>query len=140
MHAYVQFSQNHLLKRVSLPHCISLPSLKKRGGASLVAQMVKILPAVQETQVWSLGQVVPLEKEMATDSIILAWKIPQRSLAGYSLWSQKELDTTVWIHFVKNKVPIGAWVYLLVLCLVPLVYISVFVPLPFCLDECSFVV
>ena len=102
--------------------------------------MVKILPAVQETQVRSLGQVVSLEKEMATDSIILAWKIPQRSLAGYSPWSHKELDTTVWIHFVKNKVPIGAWVYLLVLCLVPLVYISVFVPLPFCLDECSFVV
>ena len=57
--------------------------------------MVKILPAVQETQVRSLGQVVPLEKEMATDSIILAWKIPQRSLAGYSPWSHKELDTTV---------------------------------------------
>ena len=60
---------------------------------------------VQETQIWSLGQVVPLEKEMATNSIILAWKIPQRSLAGYSLWSLKELDTIAWIHFVKNKVP-----------------------------------
>ena len=79
-----------------MPHCISLPSLKKKKNrASLVAQMVKILPAVQETQVRSLGQVVPLEKEMATDSIILAWKIPQRSLAGYSPWSHKELDTTV---------------------------------------------
>ena len=39
--------------------------------------------------------------------------------------------------FVKNKVPIGAWVYFY---LVPLVYISVFVPVPYCLDDCSFVV
>ena len=44
--------------------------------ASLVAQMVKNLPAMQETQVWSLGQEDPLEKEMATHSSILAWKIP----------------------------------------------------------------
>ena len=42
--------------------------------------------------------------------------------------------------FVKNKVPIGAWVYLWILYLVPLVYISVFVPVPYCLDDCSFVV
>ena len=44
--------------------------------ASLVAQMVKNLPAVQETQVHSLGWKVPLEKEMATHSRNLAWKIP----------------------------------------------------------------
>ena len=42
--------------------------------------------------------------------------------------------------FVKNKLPIGAWVYLWVFYLVPLVYISVFVPVPYCLDDCSFVV
>ena len=41
-----------------------------------VAQMVKSLPAVQETQVQSLGQEDPLEEEMATHSSILAWKIP----------------------------------------------------------------
>ena len=45
------------------------------GGASLVAQLVKILPAVQETWVWSLGWEDPLEKEMATHSSIIAWKI-----------------------------------------------------------------
>ena len=45
-------------------------------GASLVAQMVKNFPAVQETQVRSLGQEDPLEKGMATDSSILAWRIP----------------------------------------------------------------
>ena len=44
--------------------------------ASLVAQTVKRLPAMRETQVRSLGWDVPLEKEMATHSSILAWKIP----------------------------------------------------------------
>ena len=44
--------------------------------ASLVAQMVKNLPAMHETQVRSLGQEDALEKEMATHSSILAWKIP----------------------------------------------------------------
>ena len=41
-----------------------------------MAQMVKHLLAMQETQVRSLGQKDPLEKEMATHSSILAWKIP----------------------------------------------------------------
>ena len=41
-----------------------------------VAQMAKNLPAMQETQVRSLGQEDPLEKGMATHSGILAWRIP----------------------------------------------------------------
>ena len=44
--------------------------------ASLVAQMVKHLPAVRETWVRSPGGEDPLEKEMATHSSIFAWKIP----------------------------------------------------------------
>ena len=44
--------------------------------ASLVTQMVKNLPAMQETQILSLGWEDPLEKEMATHSSILAWRIP----------------------------------------------------------------
>ena len=44
--------------------------------ASLVAQVVKRLPAMQETQVQSLGWEGPLEKEMTIHSSILAWKIP----------------------------------------------------------------
>ena len=44
--------------------------------ASLVAQVVKNAPAMQETQVQSLGREDPLEKEMATHSSILAWEIP----------------------------------------------------------------
>ena len=44
--------------------------------ASLAAQTVKHLSAMQETQVQSLGWEDPLEKEMAAHSSILAWKIP----------------------------------------------------------------
>ena len=46
------------------------------GFLSLVAQMLKRLPAVWETWVQSLGQEGSLEKEMATHSSILAWRIP----------------------------------------------------------------
>ena len=57
--------------------------------------MVKNLPAMQETQIQSLGRKDPLEEGMATHSSILAWEIPgQRSLVGYSPWSQKESDMT----------------------------------------------
>ena len=45
-------------------------------NALLVAQMVKNLPAVQETQVQSLGREDPLEKEIATHFSILTWRIP----------------------------------------------------------------
>ena len=45
-------------------------------GASLVAQTVKCLPAMRGTRVRSLGQEDPLEKEVATHSSTLAWKIP----------------------------------------------------------------
>ena len=57
--------------------------------------MVKNLPANAGMRVQSLGQEDPLEKEMATNCSILAWKIHrQRSLAGYSPGVAKELDMT----------------------------------------------
>ena len=46
------------------------------AGLPLVAQWVKNLPIMQETQVRSLGQEDPLEKGMATHSRILAWRVP----------------------------------------------------------------
>ena len=48
----------------------------KVKGASLVMQMVKNLPIMQETWVRSLGREDPLEKGMATNSSIFAWRIP----------------------------------------------------------------
>ena len=58
---------------------------------SLVAQMVKSLPAMQETWVRSLAWEDPLEKEMATHSTILAWKIPWMDEPGrlQSMGSQR---------------------------------------------------
>ena len=64
--------------------------------ASLGAQMVKRLSAMQETRVRSLGREDPLEKEMATHSSTLTWKIPWTEEPGRlkNLWGRKESDTT----------------------------------------------
>ena len=58
--------------------------------------MVKNLPTMQETQVQSLGQEDPLEKGMATHSLVFmpGESHGQRSLVGYSPWVLKESDTT----------------------------------------------
>ena len=71
------------------------PSLDLGDGASLIAQLVNYLLAVQETRVRFLGQEDPLEKEMATHSSILAWRIPwpEEPFRLQSMGSQ-ELDTT----------------------------------------------
>ena len=50
--------------------------------ASLIVQLVKNMSAMQETWVQSLGQVDPLEKEMANHSSILAWKMPRTEEPG----------------------------------------------------------
>ena len=67
-------------------------------GAFLVVQMVKSLPAIWETEVWSLGWESSLEKEMAAHSRTLAWRIPwMGGLVGYSPWGLKESDMTEWL-------------------------------------------
>ena len=92
--------------------------------ASLVAQMVRSPPAMQETWVWSLSQEDPLEKEMATHSTILAWEIPwteepdtlqsmgsQKSQTGLSNWTRfkvrykSEPECKLWT-LVNNNVSI----------------------------------
>ena len=56
--------------------------MEPQSQASLVAQMVKNLPAMQETWVPSLGQEDTLEEGMATHFSILAWRIPWTEEAG----------------------------------------------------------
>ena len=64
-------------------------------GASPVAQLVKNLPAMQETWVQSWGQEDPLEKEMTTYSSILAWRISwTEEPAGLQSMESQESDTT----------------------------------------------
>ena len=64
--------------------------------------MVKRLPAVQETWVQSLGGEDPLEKEMATHSSTLAWKIPWTEEPGRP-WGRKESEMTERLHFLLNE-------------------------------------
>ena len=60
-----------------------------------MAQGVKHLPVMGETQVRSLGQEDALERLMVTHSGILTWRIPwTEELAGYSQWGRKEGDRT----------------------------------------------
>ena len=71
---------------------------------SLVVQLVKNLPVMQETWIQSLGWEDPLEEGMVIHSNILAWRIPmERSLAGCSAWGRK-LDMTERLstHFILN--------------------------------------
>ena len=73
----------------------SLTFIKRLLGVSLVAQVLKHLPAMQGTQIQSLGREDPLEKEWQPTPVFLPGEFHgQRSLAGYSPWSHRELDTT----------------------------------------------
>ena len=66
--------------------------------------VVKNLPAIQETQVWSLGHADPLEKEMATHSIFLPGESQgHRSLVGYSPYDHKESDMTERLTLSASK-------------------------------------
>ena len=76
----------------------------------MVAQAVKHLPAVQETWVRPLGWEDPLEKDMATHSSTLAWRIPWTEDPG-SPWGRKGSGTIERLHFhfhhreVMRKIP-----------------------------------
>ena len=108
----------------------SIPWLRRSPGegigyplqyswASLVAQLVKNLPAMQETWVWFLGWEDPLEKWKATHSSILAWRIH----GLYSPWSHKQSDMTEWlslspsssIYPLHTDAPLGVFPVLLFL-------------------------
>ena len=69
------------------------PQWDKSSKIKLVAQWVKNLPTMRETQVQSLGREDPLEREMATHASILAWRIPEEP-GGLQSMGSRELDTT----------------------------------------------
>ena len=84
----------NLLHVISTCNMLLLPTFEHlfTYQASLVTQMVKNLPVMQETQVRSLGWEGPLEKGMATHPSVLAWEIHgQRSLMRYSPWGHKRV-------------------------------------------------
>ena len=93
-------STNSLTILYTIKHICSFPgfSTKKKKSTSAVfflifpgGSMVKRLPTIRETQVWSLGWEDPLEKKMATHSSTLAWKIPWTEERGrlQSMGSQR---------------------------------------------------
>ena len=78
---------------------------------------------------------------MVLESVLVSffykcWPVFSASLAKEIVFS----PLYILASFVKDKVPIGAWIYLWVFYFVPSIYISVFVPGPYCLDDYSFVV
>ena len=83
----------------------------RRGGVTLGfpgGTVIKTLPAMQESQVQSLGGDDPLEKETAICSSILPGESHgQRSLAGYSPWGHKELDMTEQLNN-KDDIPLSS--------------------------------
>ena len=103
---YCSFRQ--LTKRAHLDNnclffCPLCPCNILMKGASLVAPTVKCLPTMRETQVQSLGQEDPLEKEMQPTPVFLPGKSHGlRNLLGYSPWGRKESDTTEWLHFLTS--------------------------------------
>ena len=64
------------VEHFKLSNFLQKPMRPKLIGASLIVQLVKNLSAMQETRVQFLGREDPLEKETATHSSILAWRIP----------------------------------------------------------------
>ena len=100
------FPQNNLV----IASRVSFTSDAKFRGASLLAQLVNNLSAVQETWVQFLDGEDPLEKEMAIHSSILAWRIPQTEEYGrlQSMGSQ-ELDMTLQLNHQTTTTKVQYW-------------------------------
>ena len=83
-------------------------------------------------------------------SLFLCMVLESVLVSFFYTWLTSSPSTTYWrdclsplyifASFVKDKVSIDMWIYLCAFYFVPLIYISVFVPVPYCLDDCGFVV
>ena len=98
----------HWICEKSLFPFANLCCVRQISGASLVVQRVKRLPARRETSVWSLGRKDLLEKEMATHSSILAWRIPWMEESGRlkPMGLQKvghDWATSLWLFTFSGK-------------------------------------
>ena len=105
---FLKLYKDHTLKLFfNLRNVSSNSSIYKRiYGASLVAQVVKNPPAMQDPLVWSLGWEDPLEEGMATHSSILAWRDSpwtEEPRGGCSLWSRKELESIEWLSTASTR-------------------------------------
>ena len=83
--------------------------IKRINIITWIVWIVKNLPAMQETWVWSLGQVYPLKEGMATQSSLLAWRIPWTEKPGrlQSMGPQRvrhDWGTNTWIQLLGNLI------------------------------------
>ena len=79
---------------MTITNNLKLSGLKQQPWASLIAQLVKNPPAMQETLGSIPGLGIFLEEGMATHSSIIAWRIPMNRGAWQAPWGHKESDTT----------------------------------------------
>ena len=138
----VQLFQQHLLKRLPLLHYIVFAPLSKINQqyacgsvcwTSPGAQVVKNVPAMQETWVWSLGQEDPLGKGMATHSSIIAWEIPWTEEPGGLQSIGLHRVTHDWSSLARTHPHCWA------LYSVPLICFSILSAISCYLDYCSFI-
>ena len=114
------FQETIQLYRVSIWKSVSLSPrfIYQVLWASMVAQMVKRLPAMGETQVWSLGWEIPWRRKWQPTPELLPEKFHgQRSLVGYGPWGRKESDMTEQLytqshaaHLLRVTCETGGWV------------------------------
>ena len=84
------------------PCCFPLSILKEGRGASLVAQTVQNLPAIQETWIQSLDREHPVKKGMATHSSILAWRIPWTKKSGGLQFMGSQRVRHNWMNYHRH--------------------------------------
>ena len=90
----------HSFWEVKTLMCNNSVFCKMLSASNTMPQRLKYLPAMKKTWVRSLGQEDPLEKETATHSSILAWRIPwMEERGGLQSMGYKESDTTERLHF-----------------------------------------
>ena len=107
---FTRFSRQEYCSGLPFPSRIADFFLTYLLRASLVAQTVKRLSAIQETRVWSLGWEDVLEKEMAAHSSILAWKIPWMAEPGKLLSTGSQRLKHNWatsVHFTSLRLVVA---------------------------------
>ena len=127
LHVAIQFSQHHLQKRLSFflflthTHCILF-----------LQEISKVTPSIVNMTTMKATMIAITKHKTHSYYVIILTFSPVEETVFSPLY--------ILASFVIDQLTIGAWVYLWAFYPVPLIYISVLVPVPYCLDYCSFVV
>jgi len=118
----------------------NINNLRYADDTTLMAESEEELKSVlmkvkEENEKVGLKLNIQKTKIMAS-SPITSWEIEGETLVKEIVFN----PLYILASFVKDKVSICAWIYLWAFYFIPLIYISVFVPVPYCLDNCGFVI